>query len=116
MLTDPGRLGTYGKTEDLKGKHMRWPHSLQQLLQFFSSIVHVFTGRWKELGLLGCLVVGIFIVISITSGMCAIMIMIDKASWTEMTTTVKVLGVEWLILVISVVVWWFAIGGPWYPY
>ena len=61
------------------------------------------------------LVVGSLIAMSITSGMCAIMFMIGKLSWT-LTTMVTVLGVEWLILVISVVVLWFAGGRPWKPY
>ena len=67
------------------------------------------------LGLVVGLVVGILIAISITSGMCAIMFMAGKLSWT-LTTMVTVLGVEWLILVISVVVYWFAGGGPWQAY
>ncbi len=103
---------------------MRWPkittlwhlpYSLQQLLQFFSSIVHRFKGLGLELGLLFGLVVGILIAISITSGMCAIMIITGKLPW-KLATMVQVLGVEWLILVISVVVLWFAGGGPWKPY
>ena len=81
----------------------------------FSSIVHTFTRLGLELGLLFGLVVGILIAISTTSGMCAIMFMTGKLSWT-LTTMVTVLGVEWLILVISVVVFWFAGGGPWKPY
>jgi hypothetical protein len=67
------------------------------------------------LGLVVGLVVGILIAISITSGMCAIMIITGK-SWTEWTTMVKVLSVEWLILVISVVVLWVASGVGWNPY
>jgi len=103
---------------------MRWPkiatmwqmpHGLQQLLQFFSSIVHVFKELGLGRGLWVGLVVGILIAISITSGMCAVMIMTGKP-WTAWTTMVKVLSVEWLILVINVVMLWLFSGAPWKPY
>ena len=58
--------------------------------------------------------VGSLIAISITSSVCVIMIIKGRA-WKEWTTMVKVLGVEGLILVIGVVMW-FASGGPWKPY
>ena len=84
---------------------------LQQILQLFSSIVHMFT----RLGLLVGLVIGLLIAICITSGMCVIMILIGK-SWAQWTTMVKVLSVEWLLLVISVVMLWLFSGAPWKPY
>ena len=118
-------MGTSGKAEDLKGKSICIGQREQpcgrcyivssNFYSFFSSIVHVFKELGLGRGLWVGLVVGILIAISITSGMCAVMIITGKP-WAAWTTMVKVLSVEWLILVINVVMLWLFSGAPWMPY
>ena len=96
MLTDPGRLDTYGKAEDLKGKHMLYLVGLG-------------------------LIVGSLIAISITSGMLAITIImllkgVIRGPLLPLEPTFIALGVEGLILVIGIVMWWYFGSWSWWPF
>jgi hypothetical protein len=65
------------------------------------------------------LMIGSLIAISLTSGMLAInviLLAVSKRQWFPLEPTFIALGVEVLILVISVVMYWFAIAGAWDPY
>ena len=67
---------------------------------------------YVELGL----IIGSLIAISITSGMLAIAIMRSWLPWLPLVPTFIALGVEVLILVISIVIWWWTFRDAWKPY
>lgn len=63
------------------------------------------------------LMIGSLIAISITSGILAMLLKgVINVPWLSLEPMLIALGVEVLILVISVVMYWFAVADAWKPY